>query len=59
MCARTRAHTHTHTHTHSSNLPKKPLKAYQFFKELMALILPKTPQTEYQGLTMFLSEKDK
>ena len=47
------------THTHYSNLPKKPLKAYPFFKELMALIFPKTPQTEYQGLTMFLSEKDK
>ena len=48
-----------HTHTHSSNLSKKPLKAYPFFKELMALILPKTPHTEYQGLTIVLSEKDK
>ena len=49
----------THTHTHTSNLSKKPLKVYPFFKELMALILPKTPHTEYQGLTIVLSEKDK
>ena len=32
----TRVHTHTHTHTLylSSNLLKKPLKAYTIFKEL-------------------------